>query len=154
MPFQQRPDLACLEILNDRIIMKIVYIDYSKKYYRKFAGTDVPDQFIGKFVQVRNLLTEYLIFSPKEFTPYHADIVERFCTEQKIPGIYKKTDKRYEILDPEWIVACGGKFAIDRQKKNIRLYDDSMAYGKFDKSGLKKKILSLEDFSGYKVRID
>jgi Janus/Ocnus family (Ocnus) len=134
--------------------MKIVYIDYSEKYYREFAGTNMPEQFIGKFVQVRNLLTEYFIFSPKEFTPYHTDIVERFCTEREIPGIYNKTDKSYEILDPEWVVVGGGKFAVDRQEKNIRLYDDSMAYGKFDKNGMKEKILSLEDFSGYEVQID
>ena len=134
--------------------MKIVYIDYSEKYYREFAGTDVPAQFTGKFIQVRNLLTEYLIFSPKEFTLYHADIVERFCTERQIPGIYNKTNKSYDILDPEWIVAGGGKFAIDRQKKNIHLYDDSMAYGKFDKNEMKEKVLSIKDFSGYEVRID
>jgi hypothetical protein len=134
--------------------MKIVYIDYSEKYYIKFAGTDVPGQITGKFIQVKNLLTEYFIFSPKEFTPYHADIVKRFCTERGIQGIYRKTDKSYEVLDPDWVVAGGGKFAIDREKKNILLYDDSMAYGKFDKNGLKKKILSLEDFSGYEVQID
>jgi len=33
----------------------------------------------------------------------------------------------------------GGKFEIDKAEKHIRLYDNSMAYGRFDIEGLKKR---------------
>jgi hypothetical protein len=74
--------------------------------------------------------------------------------DHKIPGVYNSQNKSFEIHDPAWVVAGGGKFEIDRNKKFLRLYDNSMAYGKFDRKGLKKKILSIAEFLNYKVHID
>ena len=62
--------------------------------------------------------------------------------------------KCFDIHDPEWAVVGGGKFERDRKKKQLRLYDDSMAYGKFNGHGLKEKILSFSAFSGYNVQIE
>ncbi len=134
--------------------MTMVFIDYSRLYYTAVAKSGVPAVIRGKFVQIRKGSTEYLVFSPKELTRFHADIIERFCTNHKIPGVYDSRSKVFDILDPDWFVAGGGKFGIDRKKKFLRLYDDSMAYGKFDKKGLKKKILSLAGFSDYTVKIE
>ena len=36
-----------------------------------------------------------------------------------------------------------GKFERDANNKAIKLYDDSMAYGKFDATGLKKMLGAL-----------
>jgi hypothetical protein len=36
----------------------------------------------------------------------------------------------------------------------IRLFDDSMAYGKFDHAGLAEKLLSFPEFAGFTVLID
>jgi hypothetical protein len=134
--------------------MRIIYRDFSETYYRDIAGADPPDRVEGKFVQMRKGSSEYLVFSPREFTKYHADVVERFCMDHGIPGVYVSAHKRFDILDPEWTVIGGGKFEMDRKKKRIRLYDDSMAYGKFDRKGLMEKILSLAVFSGYKGKIE
>jgi len=59
--------------------LNVILIDYSEIYYSSVAKTAMPDKLTGKFVQIRNDNTEYLIFSPKEFTPYHANLVEQFC---------------------------------------------------------------------------
>jgi hypothetical protein len=134
--------------------MRIIYRDFSETYYRDIAGADPPDRVEGKFVQIRKGASEYLIFSPREFTKYHADVVERFSKDRGIAGVYDSAHKRFDILDPEWTVIGGGKFEMDRKKKRIRLYDDSMAYGKFDRKGLMEKILSLAVFSGYKGKIE
>jgi hypothetical protein len=134
--------------------MKLIYRDYSRIYYRG-VGVALPDKNEGKFVQLINdSAEEYFVFSPKEVSRYHADIVGRFCAERGIPGVYDNTHKRFDIHDPEWAVVGGGKFAIDRRKKQLRLYDDSMAYGKFSGEGLKEKILSLPAFSGYNVSVE
>jgi hypothetical protein len=134
--------------------MKLIYRDYSRIYYREI-GAALPDKIAGKFVQILNdSAEEYLVFSPKEVSRYHADIVGRFCAERGIPGVYDNTHKRFDIHDPEWAVVGGGKFATDGLKKQLRLYDDSMAYGKFNGEGLKEKILSLSAFSGYNVRVE
>lgn len=134
--------------------MRIISINYAETYYPDTARTDVPDRYAGKFVQIRKGSTEYLVFSPKEFNRYHADIIERFCMDLEIPGVYNSQNKSFDILDPAWVVAGGGKFEIDRKKKFLRLYDDSMAYGKFNRKGLEEKILSIAEFSNYEVQIE
>lgn len=134
--------------------MNVIFIDYSEIYYSSVAKTAMPDKLTGKFVQIRNDNTEYLIFSPKEFTPYHANLVERFCLETGLNGSYNTEGKRFDIYDPAWVIVGGGKFEIDKTGKYIRLYDNSMAYGRFDSKGLKEKILLIDEMSDYKVQIE
>src|SRR4030042_2514964 len=118
--------------------MKLIYRDYTRLYY-KGIGVALPDKNEGKFVQIVNdSAEEHLVFSPKEVSRYHADIVGRFCAERGIPGVHNNIHKRFDIHDPEWAVVGGGKFAIDRRKKQLRLYDNSMAYERFNGKGLKE----------------
>ncbi|TAL28187.1 MAG: hypothetical protein EPN94_00655 [Nitrospirae bacterium] len=132
--------------------MDIIFIDYSEAYY---SGTTekIPDIITGKFVQIRNSQTEYLVFAPKEFAPYHANIVERFCMDRGIKGAYVGEEKRFDIREPGWEVVGGGKFDIDKTRKQIRLFDNSLAYGKFDSKGLPEKIRSTDRLSEYQVVI-
>ena len=74
--------------------------------------------------------------------------------DRGIPGTYNSQNKSFEVLDPAWVVKGGGRFEKDRKNRFLHLFDDSMAYGKFEKNGLKEKILSLAGFSNYSVRID
>ena len=134
--------------------MTMVFIDYSHLYYTAMAKTEVPPARSGKFVQIRHGSTEYLVFSPKEFTKYHSNIVERFCLDKGIEGVYDSEGKRYDISDSAWIVAGGGKYEIDMGARTVKLFDDSMAYGKFDIAGLKEKILSLPEFNAFTLRIE
>jgi hypothetical protein len=134
--------------------MAFELIDYSPLYYTEIAKTDVPPVIIGKFVQIRNGSMEYLVLSPKEFTKYHANIVERFCLDKGLVGSYDPDGKRYDIYDQEWVVIGGGKFEIDLTKQTIRFYDDSMGYGKFDSRGLPEKVSSICAYSGYAIMLD
>jgi len=131
-----------------------IIIDYGRTHYPLTPGREVPDRRAGKFVQVRNDETEYLIFSPMELTPYHADLVERFCEERKIPGSYVRERRRYDIHDPSWVVVGGGKFEADSRKKIVILYDNSMAYGRFDARELKEKIRRTKELGDYEIRIE
>ncbi len=134
--------------------MSFVLIDYTPFYYTSLAGAPVPAVAIGKFVQVRNGNTLYLVLSPKEFTKYHANIVERFCMDKGIEGSYDAKREKFTITDHEWQIVGGGKFERDANKKTIKLYDDSMAYGKFDATGLKEILGALPEFSGYTITIE
>ena len=134
--------------------MKVVLIDYSGVYGPGEAKTSLPDKGSGKFVQIRKGDTEYLVFSPKELAPYHAHIVERFCLERGIRGAHEGDGKRFSIHDSGWIVVGGGKYEIDKEHRHIRLYDDSVAYGKFDSKGLKEKIYMIIELRGFEVRIE
>jgi len=134
--------------------MKVVLIDYSGLHDPGGDTTSAPDKKNGKFVQIRKSDTEYLVFSSKELAPYHAHIVEHFCLERGIRGAHDGEGKKFSIHDPDWTVVGGGKYEIDREHSYIRLYDDSVAYGKFDRKGLKEKIRTIGEFHDFEVRIE
>jgi Janus/Ocnus family (Ocnus) len=134
--------------------MPLVLIDYISFYYTSIVQSAIPPVVSGKFVQIRNGNTLYLIFSPKEFTKYHANIVERFCMDKGIEGSYDTKREKFSILDQTWLITGGGKFEWDGNKKTIKLYDNSMAYGKFKTEGLKEALASLPEFSGYLITIE
>ena len=129
----------------------MTFIDYTPVYYTSIAGTSIPAVVAGKFVQIRNGNELFIVLSPKEFTKYHANIVERFCMDKGIEGSYDSRKEKFTIRDQAWQVAGGGKFERDDSKKAIKLYDNSMAYGKFDAAGLKEMLAALPEFSGYSV---
>ncbi len=134
--------------------MAIMFIDYSTLYYTEVAKTAIPPVIKGKFVQIRNESVLYLVFSPSEFTQYHADIVQRFCLDRGIEGSFDPEKKRYDIHDQAWEILGGGKFELDRDKKVIKLYNDSMAYGKFRTFGLKETMIAVPEFSGFTVLVE
>jgi hypothetical protein len=133
--------------------LKIVVVDYSELSHSGMPKAAVTSKQNGKFVQLRHKDTEYLVFSPRELASYHADIVERFCREKEIPGVYDASGKRFVINDPAWVIVGGGKFEIDKTEKYILMYNNSMAYGRFESKGLKDKIGTIKELKGYEVRI-
>jgi hypothetical protein len=134
--------------------MTFVFIDYTGLYFTAVAKTTIPAATRGKFVRIRNGATDYLIFSPGDFSKYHANIVERFCLDRGLEGSYDPGGKLYDIIDRSWFILGGGKFEKDADKKTLRLYDNSMAYGKFDTRGLREAISVLPEFSGFTVLVE
>lgn len=132
----------------------MILIDYTPFHYTYLAGTPIPTVVIGKFVQIRNGNTLYLILSPKDFTKYHANIVERFCMDKGIEGNYDSKREKFTIVDQAWTIIGGGRFERDDNKKAIKLHDNSMAYGKFDAMGLKEMLGALPEFLNYSIMID
>lgn len=131
-----------------------IFLDYSEIYYRAIGKTSIPDKRLGKFVQIRNDGTEYLVLSPKGLSVYHANIVERFLTRRKISGKYNGKGDHYEIKGEGWEVLGGGMWAINETDRLLHLSGSSQAYGQYDRSGLREKIETVEKLSGYRVLID
>jgi len=134
--------------------MSFVIIDYTTLYFTDLAKTPVPPVVTGKFVQIRQGPRTYVVFSPKVFTKYHSHIVERFCWDRGLEGSWDARGERFDIEDTSWKIMGGGKFDRDEGKKLLRLYDDSMAYGKFDDRGLRDVFAALPDFADYAVIIE
>jgi hypothetical protein len=134
--------------------VQIVFVDYTGPGHSNKAGTALLQKRGGKFVQLRHGETEYLVFALREAASYHAEIVERFCKEKEIAGVYNPEGKRFLIHDPSWVIKGGGKFVIDDVEKYILLYDNSMAYGRFDAGGLKEKFHAIKKWRDYEVRVE
>lgn len=130
------------------------FIDYSLSEAMPSADIPVGGIRTGKFVQIRRGADEYVILAPRESASYHADIVERFCLDKGLAGLYDRGHKRFDIEAPGWTVEGGGKFEIDDRSGRIRLYDESTAYGKFSDDGLKEKLKSAAEIAGYVVQIE
>jgi hypothetical protein len=137
------------------LFTSIVLIDYTPLYYRAITQSlIIPPLTTGKFVQIRNGNTLNVVLSPKEFTKYHANIIERFCMDKGLEGSYDSRREKFTIHDHAWQIVGGGKFERDINKKTIKLYDNSMAYGKFNTQGLKEMLGALPEFSGYTITIE
>lgn len=134
--------------------MPLTVIDYIPFYFTDIARMPVPPAISGKFVQIRHGDTLFLVISPKEFTKYHANIIERFCMDKGIEGSYDVKKETFTIRDQAWEVLGGGKFELDRSTRTIRLYGDSMAYGRFRPEGLKDAIAALPGLAGFGVVVD
>jgi len=113
--------------------MPFLFIDYTGLYFTAVAKIAEPAVTSGKFVRIRNEAADYLVFSPREFSKYHANIVERFCLDKGIEGRYDPERKRYNIIDQSWFILGGGKF---------------------EKQGLREAISSLPEYSGFTVLIE
>jgi hypothetical protein len=133
--------------------MKFVLIDYSGRYYRESKGTRVPPERRGKFVQIRDMETEYIVLAPRKLSYYHANIVERFFLSRGMAGGYNPKGDFYSVNHPDWTVVGGGMWDINEDERTLRLYGTSQAYGGFDAGGLEERILSLKDMEGYRVRV-
>ena len=129
----------------------MIFIDYTPFYFTSIAGTALPPVTVGKFVQLANGNELYLVLSPKEFTKYHANIVERFCMDKGIEGHYDSRREKFFIDDQAWRIIGGGKFERDANEKAIAFSDNSMAYGKFKKDGLKELLAALPEFTGFTI---
>ena len=134
--------------------MPISFIDYTPFYYTSIAQMAMPPATAGKFVQIRHGNELFVVLSPRELAKYHANIVERFCMDKGIEGAYDAKRERFLIGDQAWQIVGGGKFERDMNKKAIKFYDNSMAYGKFDATGVKEALQALPEFSGYTILIE
>jgi hypothetical protein len=133
--------------------MSFKLIDYSEHYFLKLAGEPMPESREGKFVQIRHGDKEYFVLSPSKLSKYHANIVERFCELNGINGYWNSGKTSYNIVDNSWSVVGGGRWVMNSNNKTLDLGSSSQAYGRFDSTSLKIKILSLKAMQGYIVNI-
>lgn len=132
----------------------MILIDYTSFYYVSCSGAPIPSVTAGKFVQIRNGNALYLVFSPRELTKFHENIIERFCMDKGIEGSYDGKREKFTTKDQTWVIIGGGKFERNTDKKAIKLYDNSMAYGKFDAAGLKEILAAFPEFTGCTIIIE
>jgi hypothetical protein len=133
--------------------MEFRIIDYSFLHFRGRKGP-APASREGKFVQLRNGEVEYLVFSPDAMSTYHANIIARFCHDEKIAGLYRtwRTDD-FRFKAAGWKIVGGGYWEVDEDRMRMTLSGTAQPYGKFDPEGLVLKIISLGGMEEYDIEI-
>ena len=89
----------------------------------------------GKFLQLLWAGRTYLLFASAEEHRYHNQILGRFLSAQGIPHHWEGVENL--LLDhPELSVIGGRRFRLDLLTKQLRVWDASSVYGRFDASAL------------------
>ena len=127
------------------------WVDYSETYYRVICKAQVPSRRDGKFIQLENDETEYVVLSPKGLSVFHANIVERFCMLHEIRGHYNAQVNLFTIDDSGIDIVGGGFWEIDEMKRLLYMFGTSQAYGSFRVTNLKKKVLEVYDMANYEI---
>jgi hypothetical protein len=99
--------------------------------------TEIVDKapLVGKFLQLRWAGRDYLLFASADDYRYHNQILGRFLSEQRIPHRWEGPENL--IVDHAGLsVIGGGRFGLDLFKKQLRAWDASSVYGRFDASAL------------------
>jgi len=143
------PDATSASVDGEDIYVEINVIDYSRVAFRSV----LPLRRKGKFIQVTDGDTEYVVLAPYELASHHAVILERFCKQQEMKGIWIRKPSVFRILGGEWEVLGGGHFVLDDEERFLRLFGESTSYGSFDRDGLKGKLATVPAFGGYSIRI-
>jgi len=124
-------------------------IDYSRIAFRSV----LPLCRKGKFIQMTDGETEYVVLAPYELATHHAVVLERFCKQHEVRGMWIRKPSVFRILGGEWEIIGGGHFVIDDEERFLRLYGESTSYGSFDRDGLQGKMATVPAFRGYSIRI-
>ena len=109
--------------------------------YPMQIGDEAPLE--GKFLQLRWAGQPYLFFASADEHRYHNQILGRFLSEQGIPHRWEGAENL--VVDhPELAIIGGGRFRLDLLKKQLRVWDTSSVYGRFDASALSAELAAAE----------
>ena len=108
---------------------------------------------IGKFILIQSDSATTLIFGLLRQYPYHANLVEQFCTMHEVPSAWEHKPDQYVIFDNEYRIRGGGYFEINPVTKQVVFSGASTAYGKYDETQLRDVVNSNSEFSGYTIEL-
>ncbi len=134
--------------------MEFRFVDYCPLYFTELREQPVPSHREGKFVVLRNAVARYAVFSPRQLSTYHANIVERFLWGQGIPGRYNAKRDVFTFDAPDWQVEGGAHWERDDDKGVLRLHGGSHAYGGLDLAPLAAELRETPDLRDVKIVVD
>lgn len=93
----------------------------------------------GKFLQFRWQGNEYLIFATRDEHQFHNQMLGHFLSDHKVPHHWQDSE-HLEVEDTDLSVIGGGRFYFNANSVELELWDNSMAYGRFDETGLADRL--------------
>ena len=105
----------------------------------------------GKFIQILTQSMYYLVTGPLAEYPYHANLVDAFCTQREIPCGWVRRPDLVEIYDVQTRIRGGGFIEIDLVNRQIAFGGKSTAYGKYKADELSFLIEHNDFFNGFKI---
>ncbi|RKX25847.1 MAG: hypothetical protein DRP45_04990 [Candidatus Zixiibacteriota bacterium] len=109
------------------------------------------DELHCKFVVIDSGDLRHLVLGDLGKYPYHANLVDAFCTERDVPAAWVKNPDLVEVYDQDTEVLGGGMMQIDMEARLLKVYGSSSAYGGFKGDDLANPLESEACFSHFRV---
>ena len=133
--------------------METAIVDFSDGSEISAVGEAHDKPLVCKMMVIAVSETIHLVLGPVSEFGYHADLVDRFCSQRDIAAAWVRKPDIVEILQQDVQIRGGGWMKIDRSNSLIEIYGGSTAYGRFDKEMLKLLVDREPFFSSSRVRI-
>jgi len=104
-----------------------------------------------KFVVVGNGDRQWLLFGTMHEFPYHANLVERFCTTHQLAYQWRPARDKVDIADGRFRIEGGGFIDVQPRAKVVRFSGSSKAYGSIPTVGLRKMLKGQTILPGFKA---
>jgi hypothetical protein len=102
-----------------------------------------------KFLLVSDRSSVHLVFGPLAQYPYHAGLLDRFCSERHVAAGWVQRPDLLEIIDDSYRVLGGGYLELDPVRRAISVSGQSKAYGDFDRCTIERIINGHAFFVGF-----
>ena len=133
--------------------IETVVVDFSDGSEVPDAGEAQDKPLVCKMMVIAVSETIHLVFGPVSEFGYHANLVDRFCSQRDLAAAWVRKPDMVEVLEKSVRIRGGGWIKIDRSKSLIEIYGRSTAYGRFDKELLRQLVDREPFFSNSRVQI-
>lgn len=113
-----------------------------------------PAKAIGKFILLHHNQKLVFVFGPLSQFSYHAQLLERFCNQEKIPSWWEKRPDELDYDHRQIELKGGGWLEIDNAERSLKIFGESKAYGEFDRSDLNYILATDRFFEGFSLQVD
>ncbi len=86
---------------------------------------------VGKFILVKSDDEISMLFGGINEYPYHANLLEQFCSQQNIPSFWSKKPDELTMQSDIFKLCGGGWVEVNFGEKKFTFFGESKAYGKF-----------------------
>ena len=133
--------------------MKLTTIDllHDKKVFKQ---SEVLQTVLEcKFVLLSHENEHILIFGPLHTYNYHAQLVEKLCSDRNIDSHWQKQPDIFSITDDSYQINGGGWFRFDFSDKTLTAMSISTAYGRFSEEIFELFRQKKELLEGFTIKI-
>lgn len=121
---------------------------------KEAASTDnQKEKVLGKFILVKSADEISMLFGGIDQYQYHANLLDYFCNQQKIPSFWSKKPDELTMQSDSFSLCGGGWLEIDFKLKKYTFFGESKAYGKFELSELNYFLTENSHFKEFETLI-
>lgn len=109
---------------------------------------------VTKFLLVEHLDTLLMLIGDVGEFRYHAQLLDRFCSNREIPAAWIKQNEYLEVYDKSLHIRGGGWMELTPERHFARIYGSSSAYGPYETVTLRQIVDLHPFFEGFQVQIE